>query len=168
MSRCGSIPVSGEAYGGPSPEKVTVYLEMFRLVCICCAKPHQIIALGFVKLLEWRPREAVDELSDQKLGILAEKLFDQYVLRFMGVFDRDRLNESFSDLFDKMDRPPGACYGEDEYVSKIKGFERVGEITLRVFYGANPAQSLSDWCDKVKNRARKAVMEGRLCRTIDS
>jgi len=37
---------------------------------------------------------------------------------------------------------------------------KVGEILLEDFYGPNPTASLYDWCDKTRNRARKALAEG--------
>ncbi|MBA7702815.1 hypothetical protein ES703_111590 [subsurface metagenome] len=145
------------------PEKIIQYLEIFRLVCECCVKPHQILALCFVKLMEWRPREIVEELSDQTLDILADRFFDEYLSRYTGYLDEDRLKDVLLPLFNKLDLLPEDCYPETEYADKIKGFKRVGDIILKVFYGKGPANNPSDWCYKAKNRARNAVMEGRLC-----
>ena len=69
----------------PCQDKVTLCLEMFQLLCECCAKPHQIIGIGFVKLLEWKPREVVAKLSDETLDILAKRFLEAYYSHFMVV-----------------------------------------------------------------------------------
>lgn len=145
------------------PEKITQYLEMFRLVCECCVKPHQILALCFVKLIKWKPQEIVEELSDEALGVLADRFFGEYLSYFTGYLDEDRLKHAFLPLFDKLDLSPKDCYPESGYEDKIKGFKRVGDIILKVFYGKEPANNLSDWPYKAKDRARNAIIEGRLC-----
>jgi len=150
----------------PPQVKALIRLEVLRLTTICCAKPHQVISFDFIKLLEWRPKEVVKELSDKKLRDLAENFVNDYLDTFKGFFNRERLCEYYSDLCLKLERLVKEVYLEPEYEERIIKYfasTRVENLILKEFYGTNPEASLADWCYKVKERTRILLNEGIIC-----
>jgi len=151
---------------GRGPEAVLERLEMLRLMILCCAKPHQIIAVEFVKLLRWKPQEVVRELSNRTLGYLSKKFFDDYLESFGGLIPKRNFYRYSSDQFIKILNRTEDVYAEAEYTDKLEDYKRikVRELTFQLFYTAKKEASLHDWCDKVKNRMRNALQKGILCR----
>ena len=144
----------------------TVRLELLRLIFLCCAKPHQLLALGFIKLLEWRPREVVNELSDWPLGQLSDKFCTDYYSCVAYFLDLEVfLHSHCSGLSEKASGSVREVYAEHEY-EFLRGlaYTNVSEIPLKIFYGPVPSKSLNDWCDKVRRRAGKAVENPIICR----
>lgn len=156
-----SIPVPPDQADG------TVRAELLRLAFLCCAKPHQLLAFGFVKLLEWKPREVVDDLSRWPLGRLGERFCEDYYACLVAFLDRRCFFGYYcSPLLEKLEKGFGEIYEEPEYARiRPSGEQRVKDLPFRAFFGAerSPEATLSDWCDKVAQRARKAVKEGILC-----
>lgn len=134
-------------------------LELLRLVFACGAKPHQILMFGFVKLLEWRPREIVREHSDSSLGVLADELLASYYAPLERFLSKTTFYDTYcSPLLDVVELLVRETYVEHEYSTlSIDTDSIVGSISLRVFFGRDPAASISDWCDRVRTRTRKLI-----------
>jgi DNA-directed RNA polymerase specialized sigma24 family protein len=165
---CGADPAQpreDEPADVTEPVDVTLRLEMVELLGKCCAKPHQILAVGFIKLLEWRPREVVEERSDHMLRDLLEEFFQNYLASFGGDIDAELLERYCREIFRKVGKRAGEVYTEAEYrkrLSLVRQHE-VGKLVLRLFYTSNPEQSLYDWCDKVRGRMERMLKEGVCC-----
>jgi len=137
-------------------------LELLRLMFSCCAKPHMLLATGFVKLLEWRPREIVDELSDWNLGRLSERFcLDYYQLSqvYYSIEQEEFLYLYCFGLLQKVQSHIPDVYPEPSFkFLQDLPYTFVKEIPFRTFYGKDPAKSIHDWSYKVKERTRKVIL----------
>ncbi len=142
-------------------------LELLRLIFLCCAKPHQLVAFGLMTILEWRPRELLAERADCSLGELAREFFDGYHASLAPFISQERFQQAYCPpLVEKLRKPLADVYAEHEYAEVVanRGSTKVEDVPLKMFFGRDSSASLSDWCDKVKRRARKTVESGILCR----
>lgn len=148
-----------------SQELVVMRLEMLQLLSYCCAKPHQILAVELVKLLEWKPQEVVAELSHEALGTLSRMFFRDYLVLLGGLVAKRTLYRYASPQFRKIRRPVAEVYVEPVYEEKLSGYRerRVRELVLRLFYSSGDEASLHDWCNKVKTRMRIVLETGIIC-----
>jgi DNA-directed RNA polymerase specialized sigma24 family protein len=123
--------------------------------------PHQLIAFGFVKLLEWRPAEVVDELSEEALMDLGIKLEDDYLA--CGAFRDDprRGRDCFVKFRQRMKMPFAAAIDDPTtlatYDQRISGGTVVGETLLVQYYTSNAEDNIVQWWDAVRRRLRAAV-----------
>jgi DNA-directed RNA polymerase specialized sigma24 family protein len=148
------------------PVTLTLYLEKLRLIFSCCAKPHQILAFLYVKLLGWKTQDVVGDLSIEKLGRLTEQFCDEFYAGFLGLVEKSQYDSCFIPLYKKMEKSVREVYQEPEYKMVLERYlsSKVKGLFLKVFYSSNPKispeNSLYDWCYKVKERAKKAIEEG--------
>jgi len=164
----------GEAsiYNGPpvpSDEKIIFTKEMvgslFWLVCNCCAKPHQILCFLFINFLLWKPSELAEEKASSTLKEMETKFISACVAYFQGYATPEEIRQHLKRLIKKLNSRVGDIYQEAEYREMIKGRsdELVGSLKLKDFFrGRDPAVSISDWCNRVKNRAKKLAQDGIL------
>lgn len=104
--------------------------------------PHQLIAFGFCKLLEWTPADIVKELSDIRLAELAQRLENEYIER--PGLSRERLRPHFIPLHDRMKLPFEDAVTDDKtrgIYPQLPG-RIVGKTTLRDYYTGTTE---SDW-----------------------
>lgn len=148
----------------PPPPDKEIVIELLLITFRCCAKPHQLIAFVFNKLLEWKPQEIVEELSDNPLKELSLKLREDYCSCFHPF--EEEIAPCFSPLLEKMERDVREVYTEPEYLERLRDVmdQKVGSTCLRDYCGDNPTASIGDWANKVKERARRAIEEGIFCR----
>jgi DNA-directed RNA polymerase specialized sigma24 family protein len=134
-------------------------LELLRLVFSCGAKPHQILMFGFVRLLEWRPREIVTERADHSLESLLDEFLSLYYVHLERFLSKKMFHGTYcSPILQVIDRPVQEIYVEHEYEAmSMPPATTVGRITLKTFFRRDPAASISDWCDRVKTRTRKLL-----------
>jgi RNA polymerase sigma factor (sigma-70 family) len=145
--RMGSVPACDPAY---APDIIALNLDLIELICASSTKPHQAVAVFFIKILQWEPREFVKTHSGEKLEDLVLMFIDEYAALYRGLLTRELVRERCEALFEKM--------GKD---SESGG--PTGRTTMRSCYGREPASSLSDWCDKVKNHLKEVLVKGRMC-----
>jgi len=72
---------AGEAHPNRIAELVEaseMHIELLRRALTCKRLPHEIIAFGIVKLLDWTPRRVVADLSDTSLDNAAAFLESEY------------------------------------------------------------------------------------------
>lgn len=149
-------------FPSPDPDDAILLRELLSITFQCCAKPHQLIVFGF-KLLEWKPREIVEKLSDERLKELSLELVKDYCSSFHS-YEKE-IAPCFSPLLEKMERYVREVYTEPEYPEKLRDImeQKVGSTRLRVYHGDNPEAFISDWADKVRKRTKNAIEEGILC-----
>ncbi len=132
----------------PNPEEIVERLEKFkRFLSIALpegGEPHQLIAFGFIQLLEWTPQQIVEELADTPLEELARRLEGDYVRtsQYLG----DRVRKYFEPLHQKMQR-------------RLEGGKLVGETRLSDYWGERPTDNLSNWCYRVRQRTIQKMVE---------
>lgn len=122
--------------------------------------PHQLIAFGFNKLLSgWGPKKIVEKLSSLTLRKLCEKLIEEY--RNESLLPIERIEEFFQSLKVRMENRVDEILDETSrkvYKEILK--KRVGETTLKEYFGKDPEHNISDWSDKVKKRVFR-IWKGR-------
>jgi DNA-directed RNA polymerase specialized sigma24 family protein len=154
-------------FGMPREEfDETVRRELLRLAFSCCAKPHQLLAFGFVKLLDWKPKEMVEEVSDWLMKELARKFFEDFYDFVEPVIDQQTFFEDIvTPLGRKVNGLVEIIYVEEEYEEIRTEFQGrpSGEIKLKKFYGKVPSHSWSDWVDKVRNWTEEVKEGKRFC-----
>ena len=116
--------------------------------------PHQLIAFGFCKLMEWKPGEIVTSLSDIPLRTLAKKLEEDYIN--CGV-SREKVGAYFKALHDQMDL---RCYEtiKDSHIGETLRDQIVGDTTLRHHYKDKPEADIAHWWEAVRRRVRNDFM----------
>ena len=70
--------LSGEESLG-DPVTADVYDDLLSLTFATASPPHQLIAFGFAKAAEWKPRQIAAELSDVPLRALESRLEHTYL-----------------------------------------------------------------------------------------
>ncbi len=142
-----------------NPERLNLRLRMLELLMKCGAKPHQILSVGFIKLLEWKPGEFVSEQSDRALGALAEQFFQDYFHTFGGLMNEELLFWYFQPLFEGLKKTTREIYTESEYRKRLGDFwlELVWNIPFKIFFTKDPESSMYNWCDKVKKQIRRLL-----------
>jgi DNA-directed RNA polymerase specialized sigma24 family protein len=118
--------------------------------------PHQLIAFGFCKLLEWKPAELESERSDSPLRPLGMELQREYLdfLRLSGgpsstvVEAFERLQRTMDLTFAEAVRDPKTRATHPALQARI-----VGETVLRDYYTGEPTRNITQWWDAVKRRA---------------
>lgn len=143
----------------PSPEEIAERAELFdrflKVVFSSSIAPHQLISFGFARLLEWRPREIVAELSEQFLRNLEARLEDDYSRILLG--QKTYLRERLSPLREKIDcevddviEDPNTRTAYAHLLNRL-----VGQTKLSDYYTihGDPEQNIDEWCWSVKRRA---------------
>lgn len=142
----------------PTPEEMSEKAELFdrflRVAFSSSIAPHQLISFGFARLLEWRPREIVAELSEQFLENLEARLEDDYSQVLLG--RKTYLRERLSPLREKMDCKVDDVI-EDPNTRAVYAHllnRLVGQTMLSDYYTirGNPEQNIDEWCWSVKRR----------------
>ena len=134
--------------------------------------PHQLIAFGFVKLLEWNPAEVVEELSaiglDKLIARLEEELCEVYTPAEEIVHEslqklnramrqRKKLSEMLADPKNRetyahlLDRIVGETCLREYYTSKAPWNSQI--------YLSESAQTVSNWWVSVKRRTFKEMSQ---------
>jgi len=142
----------------PSPEEIIEKAELLdrflKVAFSSSIAPHQLISFGFARLLEWRPREIVAELSEQFLRNLEARLEDDDSRILLG--QRTYLRERLSPLREKMDCQVDDVI-EDPNTRAVYAHllnRLVGQTKLSDYYTihGNPEQNIDEWSWSVKRR----------------
>jgi DNA-directed RNA polymerase specialized sigma24 family protein len=151
----------------PDPGLPEEFDGLLRLVFLTESPPHQLLAFLLVKLLEWKPAEVVDEVSDKPLSELAAWL-ERELLTIFGKHGAV-LEECFKHL-EPMLQP-------DRTLSEVlvdprtrKTYQNLLDrvvcgTALRDYYNPDPseqhstdgcAENVTNWCVSVQRRVFKA------------
>lgn len=150
-----AIPQAGSRESGKaissSPDARVMLQELLGLSFGCSVKPHQLLVLGF-RILEWRPREILVELSNLTLSDLAEKLSSEACRCFS--IEGPQATRFFAPLTGVLKKKIAAVYGEPEYRDLQKRYPGVeaGETRLSDYLRDDAAKSLYDWMDDIRTK----------------
>jgi hypothetical protein len=135
-------------------------LELLRLMLESEAKPHQCLAFGLIKLLEWKPREVVEERGSRTLGALAAEFCRDYHAVVSPFLSWQAFRGGYCmELFKRLESPVATVYVEHEYAGVRESHRgKAADLRLKAFFGDDPSASLSDWCNRVGERTRKLLL----------
>lgn len=122
--------------------------------------PHQVIVYAFGKLVDhWKPRKIIEKLSDVLLRQLYSRLHEDYLIE--SKLPDKEIAPCFSRLEQKMDLLVDKVISDPSLRDKLKPLlnRKVGDTTLRDYYGKDASHSISDWCDKVNKRLERGREE---------
>lgn len=155
------------------PRKIDkgVLREALALSIACGAKPHQILAFGHIRLLDYRPRELA---GDGRMHLPLDELLPVFLEQFHEFAEVPFPTDVFGQRYGipllgrKLKSPLKIVYPEAEY----RDLARIAEGNNRNITGQNaladfisgdtkrkPENILVDWCDKVTRRMRE-IYEG--------
>ena len=148
------LPVQDDA-GYPAPEDpvdVDVYDDLMSLIFATASPPHQLLAMGFVKGLEWKPGGVVAELSNIPLRTLEERFEADYLEQ--SEIPPERITPAFARLrarfklrFADAVRDPVTLKTYPALHERI-----VGETTLADYFTDDPAPDVTQWWHAVRRR----------------
>jgi DNA-directed RNA polymerase specialized sigma24 family protein len=153
-------PVSGEPsrliYS--SPHAKAVLKELLELAFKCPVKPHQLLVLGF-RVLGWKPRNILAELSNLTLFDLATKLTSDASQYFL--MNEQEAALLFEPIVAKLTREVAATYIEHEYndsgLWNRYGEAQAGDIQLKDFLYYMTPKRMYDWMNKIRNKLEKEL-----------
>lgn len=129
-----------------------VYDELLTVTFATASPPHQLIAFGFTKAADLKPRQIAADLSDVPLSRLAARLVQVYVEQ--SDLPASRVSPAFAPFleqlgcrFNEVVRDPTTLSTYPQLHARI-----VGETTLADYYTTEPAANLTQWWHAVKRR----------------
>jgi len=133
---------------GIPPEQADVYEYLLRVTFGSNLPPHQLIAFGFVRLLEWKPGEVAAELSDVVLRELAKRLERDYLA--ISTLSEDRLRSHFSPLQAKMARTFGTVVQDTNTLKTYPHLVArvIGDTTLGNYFKSDDEIKQADYIVK--------------------
>jgi RNA polymerase sigma factor (sigma-70 family) len=140
----------------PDPEEMFAsyerYSSFLRITFKTPSPPHQLLAFGFCKLLDWKPQRLVRELSDLLLVHL-EDLFERAYLNEVPE-ERSLVNEAMRDLRAAMGRTLASAVTDPTTLSTYKELasQPIGGTRLRDYYRGDAEQNVSHWVYAVRRR----------------
>lgn len=140
------------------------YEQLLRVTFGSASPPHQLLAFGFCKLLEWKPAELVAERSDDPLRALERELARTY-----GGFLAESggpspaVSESFERLRLAMDQRFEVAVQDPKTLATHPALHAsiVGETAFRDYYTGKPTDNITQWWDAVKRRALAELLRQR-------
>jgi DNA-directed RNA polymerase specialized sigma24 family protein len=151
------------AQGGAAPEppedpvNADVYDDLLSLTFATSSPPHQLIAFGFVKAAEWKPRQIAAELSDVPLRALESRLEHSYLEH--SELDDERVVPAFGPLRIRLDQRFDEAVRDPTTLATYPGLHAriVGETTLADYYTGEPTADVTQWWYAVKRRVLAEV-----------
>lgn len=140
-------------------ETFTMFRTIFALALNDVGYPHQQIVFGFIKLLQWGPKEVVAELSDKTLYTLTELLAKEIIR----VYDDYKLLSYFEPLNKKMSKSikdviPAKATKTRRLIT-VSSDTKIGDTILPHYWGKRPEANISNWVNDVSERISKAMLE---------
>ena len=137
------------------------YDELLRLTFDGPSPPHQLLAFGLCKLLEWKPREVVAGYSDTPLRSLVEQFVTAYAQHVP--LGEDDLRSSLAGFRQRMECLVDEVLEEGNTRQLYSALlpRRVGDTTLREYYtrADSPTANISHWWHAVRRRVLSAVQQ---------
>jgi DNA-directed RNA polymerase specialized sigma24 family protein len=148
-------PLAGASPGEAErddPVDAEVYDELLTLTFGTASPPHQLIAFGFAKAVDWKPRQIAATLADVPLRTLEARLEQAYLDQ--SDLAEDRVRPAFAPLrgrleqrFDEAVRDPTTLATYPTLHTRI-----VGETTLAAYFTGDPTADVTQWWYAVKRR----------------
>jgi RNA polymerase sigma factor (sigma-70 family) len=160
-------PVFYEAQGAAHPMiSERLCREFLRATFQGPSPPHQLLAFGFVKLLEWKPRHVAEQLSGVPFRQLTAQLRDAY--QKVSAVPGALVGACLAPLADAMDARVEEVLGPLNEGNRTWTTYRhtkpallariVGDATFADFYTGAPEQNIVQWWDAVFRRVRKELL----------
>ena len=139
------------------PVGADVYDELLRLTFATNSPPHQLIAFGLTKAVDWRPRQIAAELSNVPLRTLESRLERSY-LEWSDLED-DRVLPAFEPLRNRLEQRFDEAVRDPTTLATYPGLHTriVGETTLSDYYTGEPTADVTQWWYAVKRRVLAEV-----------
>jgi len=134
-------------------ERAEAYDQMIRLAFHGSSPPHQLIAYGFCKLLEWKPSEVVSELSDLPLREAARRLEADYASA--STITRGRVASWFTSMHQSMDKKFSQVVIDQKTLETYPGLldRVVGDTKLSDYYLTEASANVAHWWEAVRRRS---------------
>lgn len=134
------------------PVDATVYATLLEITFNTVSPPHQLIAFGFAKALDFKPRRVAADLSDTPLASLVNVLQRAYVEQ--SEIPRGRIAPAFEPLRARLEeRFADAVHDSTTLATYPALHDRiVGETTLADYYTGEPTADITQWWYAVKRR----------------
>lgn len=147
MARRGAVAEPPE-----DPVGADVYDELLTLTFATASPPHQLIAFGFAKAAEWRPRQIAAELSNVPLRTLQSQLEQSYLER--SDLEDARVRPAFEPLRNRLEQRFDEAVRDPTTLATYPGLHNriVGETTLSDYYTGEPTADVTQWWYAVKRR----------------
>ena len=135
-------------------DRLEQFGKLLRIIFSGRNPPHQAIAFGFCKLLEWKPREFVAELAETHLNDLNVRLEENY--RSFSSLPQERVRvhfqphrENLAKTFGEVVRGARTLKTYPALLNRI-----VGQTRLSEYYTGKkqPADQVAEWCNSVNKR----------------
>lgn len=144
-----------QSYDDVDLDRESVFLRLLPLALGCRRLPHEILAFGFVKLLDWKPARVVAELSDNLLDQTAALLADEYALEVA----TQEVRPAFAALQRKLQQTLAEVDADPRSKKPYQDLmnERTGGTLLHAYYrdGSTPEMAVVRWWSAVT----RAVVE---------
>jgi DNA-directed RNA polymerase specialized sigma24 family protein len=164
----------GGIYPPPDdPVDADVYDDLLRVTLATASPPHQLVAFGFVKAANWRPRRIAAELSSVPLRALVQALEVAY--REQSELPAERIAPAFAPLRDRIEQRFDEAVRDATTLSIYPALHQriVGETVLTDYYTGDPTADITQWWYAVKRRVLAEVqrrppdaLAGLLRRTV--
>jgi RNA polymerase sigma factor (sigma-70 family) len=133
------------------------YSTLLQTTFATASPPHQLLAFAFCKLLDWRPRRFVKDMSDLFLAQLEGQFEKAYIAEIPAEADLVKkalasLRNTLGLTFGEAVKDPVTLGTYPELVSR-----QVGMTKLRDYYRDQPEQNVSHWIYAVRRRALVAL-----------
>jgi RNA polymerase sigma-70 factor (ECF subfamily) len=134
-----------------SPDARVFSTELLELSFGCSVKPHQLLVLGF-RILEWKPREILAELSNLTLAELADKLASEACRCF--AITGPKSARFLTPISSQLKQKVAAVYEEPEYSDLRNDYRNAaaGVTRLKDYLRTDAAKSLYDWMDDIRTK----------------
>jgi DNA-directed RNA polymerase specialized sigma24 family protein len=156
--RLDRLAQSGRGLGPPDdPVTADVYDDLLALTFATPSPPHQLIAFGFAKAAEWKPRQIAADLSDVPLRALESRLEHSYLEH--SDLEEGRVVPAFAPLRTRLDQRFEQAVRDPTTLATYPGLHGriVGETTLSDYYTGEPTADLTQWWYAVKRRVLAAI-----------
>lgn len=142
----------GDTEPPDDPVTADVYDDLLSLTFATASPPHQLIAFGFAKAAEWKPRQIAAELSDVPLRALESRLEHSYLEH--SDLEAGRVVPAFALLRSRLEQRFDAAVRDPTTLATYPGLHAriVGETMLSDYYTGEPTADLTQWWYAVKRR----------------
>ena len=161
------LTTSTTVWSPRDPQEISEMLEKFYcFLCIAFGEkggyPHQQIAFGYIKLLEWKPQEIVRELSEKSLRKLAKDLENEYV-EILKYADEEKVRKCFKPLHQRIEKKlEEVIPTRDRGIITISLSTIIGDTKLSDYWGNRPEDNLSNWCYRVRQRVIEEIRKRKI------
>jgi DNA-directed RNA polymerase specialized sigma24 family protein len=146
----------------PDAERVLVtqqsFIALFEATFFNTASPpHQLLAFGFCRLLDWRPKDFVAEQSDRSLKQLADEFERLYVFQLPA--QTSRIKTACASLRKTLTLPLSGATNDRATLAAYRELSSrpTAETKFSDYYRENPEQNISHWIYAVRRRVLSAL-----------